>query len=95
LVSITDRFFELIDEIERLEKKSFIFSTRTLTPQSLSHRKLKEKLMGGLQREMIARLKYRRLFKRVYQVRTTESEKVERIVYLEDPRERRRKRSLR
>ena len=37
--------FELIDEMDRLEKKSFIFSTRTLTPQSLSHRKLKEKLM--------------------------------------------------
>ena len=51
--------------------------------------KLRE--MGGLQREMVTRLKYRRLFKQIYQVHATDREKIERMRYLEDPRERRKK----
>ena len=51
--------------------------------------KLRE--MGGLQREMVTRLKYRRLFKQIYQVHATDREKIERMRYLEDPMERRKK----
>ena len=37
--------FELLEEIDRLEKKAFIFSTRSITPQSIAHKSLKRELM--------------------------------------------------
>ena len=47
---------------------------------------LREK--GELQREMVVRLKYRRLFKQVYSVPAVDEEKVKILDYLEDPRKR-------
>jgi len=37
--------FELLEEIDRLEKKTFIFSTRSITPQPIAHKSLKRELM--------------------------------------------------
>ncbi len=36
---------EFIDDIEKLEKKTFIFSTRSITPPRIAHRTLRKKLM--------------------------------------------------
>jgi len=49
------------------------------------------KKKGDLQEEIVTRLKYRRLFKQVYQVEAIDTEKVEMLRYLEDPSERREK----
>ena len=49
------------------------------------------KKRGGLQEEIVTRLKYRRLFKQVYQVQAIDAEKVEMFRYLEDPDMRREK----
>jgi len=47
---------------------------------------LKEK--GDIQKEMVIRLKYRRLFKQVYSVPAVDEEKVQTLSYLEDPQKR-------
>ncbi|KAA0008308.1 MAG: flavodoxin [Thermoplasmata archaeon] len=36
---------EFIDDIEKLEKKTFIFSTRSITPLRIAHRTLRRKLI--------------------------------------------------
>lgn len=38
--------FEFLDNIDRLEKKTFIFSTRSITPPSIAHRALRKRLEG-------------------------------------------------
>lgn len=43
---------------------------------------------GNLQKEIVIRLKYRRLFKQVYSVSMVDEEKVGLLSYLEDPKER-------
>lgn len=37
--------FGILEEVNKLEKKGFIFSTRSITPQSMAHNKLKRRLM--------------------------------------------------
>ncbi len=49
------------------------------------------KRKGGLQEEIVTRLKYRRLFKQIYQVQAIDTEKIEMFKYLEDPVRRREK----
>ncbi|RLF41795.1 MAG: flavodoxin [Thermoplasmata archaeon] len=36
--------FDFLERIDRMEKKAFIFSTRTLTPQTIAHKSLRREL---------------------------------------------------
>jgi len=69
--------------MELLDEESFQFYLLT---DGEMFSELKKK--GDFQREIVTRLKYRRLFKQAYFVSSVESEKIGDLSYLEDPNER-------